>query len=275
MSRIGIMQGRLIPPEGNRIQCFPREHWQEEFGRAAEARLDCIEWIFDLYGADVNPLLNEAGIETMRRLSEQHGVRILSVCADYFMDKPLVRATPQELEERLATLAKLTGCCRLLGITRIVLPFVDASRLETDAEIDSIAPTLSRTLAASEETGVEIHLETSLSPAMFADLLDRLPHPLLKVNYDSGNSASLGYHPREEFSAYGARIGSVHIKDRILGGGTVPLGTGNTDFDALFHELRRVGYSADFILQVARNTPGDEVSWASRNRAFVLDRLSS
>jgi hexulose-6-phosphate isomerase len=121
----------------------------------------------------------------------------------------------------------------------------------------------------AEETGIEIHLETSLGPAEFAKLLNCVPHPKLRVNYDSGNSASLGYSPTNEFAAYGDRIGSVHIKDRVLNGGTVPLGTGSADFPALFSCLERIEYRGDFTLQVARGTPGDEVAWAKRNLAFV------
>jgi hexulose-6-phosphate isomerase len=92
----------------------------------------------------------------------------------------------------------------------------------------------------------------------------------LKVNYDSGNSSSLGYAPREEFAAYGERVGSVHIKDRLLGASTVPLGTGDADFAGLAEGLRKVAYKGDFILQVARGTSGDEVAWARQNREFVL-----
>ncbi|MEW6092427.1 MAG: sugar phosphate isomerase/epimerase, partial [Chloroflexota bacterium] len=67
----------------------------------------------------------------------------------------------------------------------------------------------------------------------------------------------------------GQRVGSVHIKDRLLGGGTVPLGTGDADFLALFESLKTVGYAGDYILQVARGKPGDEVNWTRRNREFV------
>jgi hexulose-6-phosphate isomerase len=89
------------------------------------------------------------------------------------------------------------------------------------------------------------------------------------VNYDSGNSASLGYSPSAEFGAYGSRVGSVHIKDRVRGGGTVPLGTGDTDFDTLFSCLDDAAYEGDYVLQVARGADGDEVNWARRNRAFL------
>jgi len=270
MTLIGIMQGRLVPPIDNRIQCFPRPNWAQEFELAAQAGLDCIEWIYDLYGADVNPLATDEGIEKMRSLSRQHGVQVLSVCADYFMDRPLVGATAGELSERLALLEWLLGRSHLLGINRMVVPFVDASRIDTDAEFDGVCETLKRILPVAEKHEIEIHLETSLTPSRFAELLARLPHRLLKANYDSGNSSSLGYKPREEFAAYGARLGSVHIKDRILGGSTVPLGTGDADLQTLAECLKTSGYVGDFILQVTRSTTGDEVNWARQNREFVL-----
>lgn len=268
--RIAIMQGRLVPPTDAKIQCFPRERWRDEFALAAAAGLDAIEWIYDLHGADVNPIGEDDGLEQVRALSAQSGVLVLSLCADYFMDKPLLRAKPEEIEARTATLRWLLARCASLGAGRVVLPFVDASRIDTDAEMDRIVGILGRVLPVLEETGVELHLETSLAPHRFAQLLAQLPHAMLKVNYDSGNSASLGYDPADEFAAYGARVGSVHIKDRVNGGGTVPLGSGNTNFKALFECLGELGYSGDFVLQVARGTTGDEVAWARRNRDYVL-----
>jgi L-ribulose-5-phosphate 3-epimerase len=152
----------------------------------------------------------------------------------------------------------------------MVVPFVDASRIDTDAESEGVIETLQRILPMAEKTRIELHLETSLPPARFASLLEGLPHPLVKANYDSGNSSSLGYKPRDEFAAYGKRVGSVHIKDRILGGATVAPGMGDADFPELADSLKMIGYSGDFILQVARATPGDEVNWIRQNREFVL-----
>lgn len=164
----------------------------------------------------------------------------------------------------------LLGRGHKLGINRMVVPFVDASRIETDAELEGVVETLQSILVVAERTGIEIHLETSLPPTRFAILLDRLPHPLLKANYDSGNSSSLGYKPREEFAAYGKRVGSVHIKDRAKGGSTVPPGTGDADFVELAKSLKLISYPGDFILQVARGVSGSEVKWIQQNREFVL-----
>ena len=68
---------------------------------------------------------------------------------------------------------------------------------------------------------------------------------------------------------YGSRIGSVHVKDRVRGGTTVPLGTGDADFPAFFSGLAQLGYGGDVILQVARGESGREVEWAQQNAAFV------
>src|SRR5262249_49779849 len=99
MQRIAIMQGRLSPPEGGRFQCFPRERWREEFAFAAAAGLDAIEWIYDLHGAGVNPLASDNGIAEMRSLSARHGIAVVSLCADYFMDRPFVTAGCVEFAE--------------------------------------------------------------------------------------------------------------------------------------------------------------------------------
>lgn len=272
MTKLGIMEGRLVPPEDGRFQCFPRDQWESEFAHAAKVPFDYIEWVYDLYGHDVNPLGQREGVdgvEQLRNLIESAGVSIRSVCADYFMDKPLLRCGKRELDERLQELARILRNGRAVGVNRVVIPFVDASAIRSNEDIVAVQDALNAAMPFAEETGIEIHLETSLGPIDFAKLLDSIPHPKLRVNYDSGNSASLGYSPANEFAAYGDRIGSVHIKDRVLNGGTVPLGTGNTDFTAVFSCLEKIDYRGDFTLQVARGTPGDEVAWAKQNVAFV------
>jgi L-ribulose-5-phosphate 3-epimerase len=266
---LGIMQGRLVPPVEERIQAFPIHRWAEEFSNAAEAGLDSIEWIYDAYGMGENPLESDDGIERIAAASRNSGVTVRSLCADYFMDFPVVRATEAERTERIARLEWLLGQAARLGIVRVVLPFVDNSAIRDEKDCDSVIDTLRRVLPTALSVGIELHLETSLEPERFSALLARLPQQWLKVNYDSGNSASLGFRPSEEFAAYGERIGSVHIKDRALHGPTKPLGEGDADLDSVFAGLNQLDYSGDFVLQVARGTAGKEVEWARQNRVYV------
>ncbi len=275
MPHLAIMQGRLVPPEGGRFQSFPREQWRDEFGLAVRAGLNAIEWIFDVYGEDANPLMSDAGIAEMRALIEKTGTAVRSLCADYFMDRPFLRTTRAERDELIEKMERLLTRCNLVGIGRVVIPFVDGSRIENDKELLETVSILRELLPAAEKNGVELHIESSLAPKPFAALLEQCQHPLLRVNYDSGNSSSLGYEVGEEFAAYGHRIGSVHIKDRRLGGGTVPLGTGNADLPAVFRGLAALGYHGDYVLQIARSEPGEELLWIAQNCAWVSAQIEA
>jgi len=267
------MQGRLLPPYDGLFQSFPLSRWREELPLAQQAGLDAIEWIYDSVSEDSNPLCTDAGLAEMAQLSEEHGIAIVSVCADYFMEHPFLRVGTAEQEARIGKLLWLLDRSEQAGIKRIVLPFVDSSRIESKAEETQVVQILSRVLSAAEKAGIELHLETSLGPTEFASLLARLPHPFLKANYDSGNSASLGYDATDEIAAYGERIGSVHIKDRVRGGGTVPLGSGNANIPVLLSELCRIGYKGDFVMQIARELPGMELDWITKNRELVAKQL--
>src|SRR3989338_4402081 len=124
MLRLAVMQGRLSPPEDNRIQCFPRTSWRDEFPCAVKACIPAIEWIDDTYGADVNPLRTAEGIKELQQLMKQHGVSIPSVCADTFMEQPLVRCTEDEREERLKLLEHLFRQAKFLGACHLGIPLL-------------------------------------------------------------------------------------------------------------------------------------------------------
>jgi L-ribulose-5-phosphate 3-epimerase len=273
MAKFGIMQGRLVPPENGRLQSFPRERWRDEFALAKAAGLDYIEWIYDAYGLGANPILEPNGISAMHELKQQSGVELRSMCADYFMDYPLLRCTTEESSARLDRLFLLIDAAEQLGMNRIVLPFVDASAINTEEEMDAVVKALRVALPFARKSGVELHLETSLSPKGFAAFLERIPDPMVKVNYDSGNSASLGYSVKEEFAAYGKAVGSIHIKDRKRGASTVPLGTGDAELAALAECVAEFKYPGDFTLQVARSAVGEEVAWAKQNLAYTKTLL--
>lgn len=269
----GIMQGRLVPPDGGRFQSFPRTRWRDEFPRASAAGIDYIEWIVDAYGADINPALTPEGRAELTALKRQHKIATPAVCADWFMDYPFLRCSQTQRGERELFLHRLIPIAREIGADHIVLPFVDISRIENAAEQQLVVDLLATAAPIAAAHNVELHLETDLGPAPFAALLSRIPHPYVKANFDSGNSSGLGYIAREEFAAYGDRIGSVHIKDRYRkpegGIETRPLGLGSADFDGVFNAMRSVGYNGGITLQVARGENDDEVEWIRTQAAFV------
>ena len=269
MTDLMIMQGRLSPMVDGKIQAFPWEHWQDEFRIAAQIGIIGIDWIVETYRLQENPLLTESGQAQIKALQEETGVRIASVCADYFMENPLIRCSPQELRERLAVLEQLMQQVHTLKIPYIELPFVDNAAIQGEDDMRQLVTGLTPFLSVAEEMQITFALETSLNPNDFQDLLARFNHPRVKANYDSGNSAALGYDCREEFAEYGDQIVTVHIKDRVLGGTTVPLGTGNADFLAFLAGLDQLNYQGPLILQVARGD--DDVKVIEDSRAFVRE----
>jgi hexulose-6-phosphate isomerase len=255
---IGIMQGRLLPPVEDRIQAFPAERWEEEFALAGELGFDCIEFIFEGEEYASHPLMNADGISRINELQKETGVSVLSVCADYFMDYPLHRGSPDEIRRRISVVNELIENCAEIGVKDIVIPCVDRSSLMTMDESEAFVKALEGCIPMAEQCNINLSLETDLPPETFIYLLKRFGSGKVTVNYDIGNSAALGYSPGEEFDAYGSYISDVHVKDRVSGGGTVPLGTGVASFGTVFRRLNDLGFPGPYILQAARGETGDE-----------------
>ncbi len=253
---IGVMQGRLVPPENGQFQSHPAL-WRDEFPKAKEAGVDFIEWIVDSHP---NPIFQADGLFEIDRLQRRYGIPTPSVCADWFM----IHLLKNDYFAWKASLYRILVRAWAIGAKRVILPFVDNSSIDDEDLV----------VHALEHVGVdevEIHLETDLPPARFAALLERLPN--IYANWDSGNSSGLGYAASEEFAAYGDRIGSIHIKDRTREKKTMPLGQGDADFEDVFKAIRSVNYQGDITLQVARGEDGDEVNWIREQANFVRERL--
>jgi L-ribulose-5-phosphate 3-epimerase len=257
MDRIGFMQGRLVDQIEGRIQAFPWNDWQLEFARAAELKLSSMEWTLDDPRMSENPFMIAEGQRTIKELSAQTGVRVNSLTGDCFMQAPFWKAGGSTRSALLEKLDLILRSAANLGVKFVVLPLVDAGRLETDEQRELLIAELLRRHPSLQSSGTQIIFETDYDPGVYAQFLSRLPKDSFNVNYDIGNSASLGFDPTEEFAAYGARIVNVHVKDRKRGGTTVPLGTGSADFDLVFKGLASLGYAGNFILQTARAPDGD------------------
>ena len=264
---IGIMQGRLSRPVDGKIQAFPWNTWEQEFFQAKEIGLDVIDWIVEKDRLHENPLLTEQGAKTITSLVEKSGVKIGAVCADYFISCPLLRCSQSELTERIEVLELLIDYLHHFGTQYLEIPFVDNSAIMDETELEQIIQIIGPRLTKAHELGVTLAFETSLPANILSNFLKRLDHPAARANYDMGNSASLGFNPSEELDAYGEFVVTVHVKDRLISGGTVPLGQGNTDFATCFSMLKAKHYTGPFFLQVARGD--NEIDWTKRNVAFV------
>ena len=254
------MQGRLSKQTERGYQAFPWETWEQEFDFAADRNLEHIEWVIDSWRVADNPLLTDTKAVVDKTAAT--GVNLVSVCADYLMDKPL-----DVLErESWNVLDRLVVAMQELGAKWLVVPCVDQSSLRDSRSMQRFVKAASPLADALTGTGIQASLETDLGPSEFAGLLAELDPVVFGVNYDIGNSASLGFSHSEEFDAYGDRITLVHIKDRVKGGGSVPLGQGDANIPEVIDHLRFLKFNGPVTMQVFRDIQGlnildEQLNW--------------
>ena len=153
---IGVMQGRLLPKYLGRYQAHPVGYWKEEFPIAKRLGLDCIEFIFDFNDYHKNPLLLDEGIEEILSISKKTDVKVLSVCADYFMVAPLHSNDEEISEQSLKILKKLIDNSSALGIKDIVIPCVDQSSLKDKDDRSRLIGAMKKILHRIEKKDVNL-----------------------------------------------------------------------------------------------------------------------
>jgi len=257
-SRIGFMQGRLCDMVDGKIQAFPWKDWESEFSSAYEIDLGLMEWTLDQENLYQNPLMTADGQKKILALSEEYNLKIASLTGDCFMQAPFWRTTDSTTKNELKDdFFGICKACSAIGIEYIVVPLVDAGAFESLTQEDEFVEFCICNILFFQKLNIKVIFESDYTPEELARFIQRLPQETFGINYDIGNSAALGYDPKEEFAAYGKRILNVHVKDRALGGTTVALGSGDANFEEVFSELKRLNYSGNYILQTARASDGD------------------
>jgi hexulose-6-phosphate isomerase len=141
----------------------------------------------------------------------------------------------------------------------------------TPAEEAALAEGMAELTPLLREKDMRIAFECDYPPARLAQFIAAFPADAFGINFDIGNSASLGWAPDEEIPLIAPRLVNVHVKDRVLGGTTVPLGQGDADLPTVFRLLDEVGYDGCLILQTARAADGDHLGAARAYRDLVLN----
>jgi len=273
---MGIMQGRLTPSNGRGIQFFPFEYWRQEFYDAKDIGLDEIEFIFDYDNYQNNPLWSEDGVNELKKIIEDTGVKVNAICFDYFMRRPFYKYTGREKakikDENTLFIEKIISAMHKLGVELIEIPSVDNSSIQDMLEMNSYGEWLKQ--IATKHPDIKFGMETDLPPQDFLEFINKIGLNNVGANYDSGNSSGIGYNLYEEVTTLRNHIFNIHIKDRLLYGTTMQLGTGSADFDALFKGLNEIEYKNAFILQAARTEDGDEKNNIAWQKLFVEKYIS-
>jgi len=248
------MQGRLLPKYKGKYQAHPVGNWNKEFLTAKILGFKCIEFIIDLDEIEKNPILNNEGLQEINYLISKTNIKIHSICMDFLMQLPLHKDN-----YGIKFLKKTIINSNKIGVKYLVLPCVDQSSLKNENDIRKLTSILIDLDPLLKKYNIILSIESDLNPKNFLKFIKKINSSNVSVNYDTGNSAYMGYDIIEEFETYGDLISEIHIKDRFFKGSSVILGTGDVNFITFFKLLKKINFKGPLILQPFRDEEGLEV----------------
>jgi L-ribulose-5-phosphate 3-epimerase len=261
---LGIMQGRLSKSLSGKIQEFPKTSWEKEFELANQLGIRAIEWTLDFADFKLNPIFTQKGQSKISYLKDLYSVQIPSITLDCFVEAPFYRRNELTgMESSTEDLLWIAEQLQDVGVQILVLPIVVESGVFNRNHLSNLIKCLNRIEKNLSKTTKQIAIECEFDLSSMEILLGELNPDLYGINFDMGNSASLGHNPQEELSVCSGRILNIHIKDRPLAGHTVKLGSGAVNFQKIKELLINQKYSGNMILQAARDFEKDEVELVS------------
>jgi L-ribulose-5-phosphate 3-epimerase len=271
--KIGFMQGRLSN-FGKFIQEFPINNWENEFKIAQKNKFSLIEWTIDNQTLKNNPLMNKNGIKKINLLKKKFKIKVKTLTCDYIMQKPywkiLFKSESKLIKKNFV---KIINQSKLIGVSKIIVPLVDNSKILNNFEKQQVIKSMKQLTPNLKKNKQKILFETDLKPIETRDFIKKFNLNFFGINYDIGNSASLGYDTKSEIDLYGKYIKNIHIKDRKLEGQSVQLGKGNANFNLFFQNLKKLNYKGFYILQTARSTNQKHIQVLKSNRKFLYNYL--
>jgi sugar phosphate isomerase/epimerase len=279
-----------------KIAAFPKAYMQalckdgtmtvsEWIELAATLDVDGIEWY-----AGFLEMADESNWTRFRQQVENHGMVIPMMCCSPDFTHPDLAFRQKEIakQKRWIDMTHALGgsYCRVLsGQRRPELSIEDGVRLAAES--------IQACLPYAQRFGITLILENHYKDDfweypefaqqmnVFCKLVDRIDHPNFGVNYDPSNTYLAGEDPIELLKRVSHRVVTMHASDRYLIEGTLEdlrreeggatgyakrlrhgeIGKGLNDYDAIFTELKRVGFDGwisiedgvDGIEQLARS----------------------
>jgi len=260
-----------------KLAVFPKAYMQ---ALCKEGSMKVSEWIqlastLDVQGlewyAGFLEMKDEKNWERFRREVENIGKVIPMMCCspDFTHPDATFRSNEIAKQKRWIDMTYALGgsYCRVLsGQRRPELSIDEGIRLAAES-IEACLPyaeSLRITLIIENHYKDDFweYPEFAQKMDVFCKLVDRIHHPFFGVNYDPSNTFLAGEDPLELLKRVSRRVVTMHASDRYLKEGTIEdlrreeggavgyakrlshgeIGKGLNDYDAIFTELRRVGF---------------------------------
>ena len=233
---------------------------------AVKLEVDGLEWY-----AGFLEMTDKSAWPVFREQVNSHGKVIPMLCCSPDFTHPDATFRQREIQKQLHWI-KMThvlggSYCRVLSGQR-------RPELSLEEGIELAAKCIEACLPYAQELGITLILENHYKDDfweypefaqkmdVFCQLVGRIEHPNFGVNYDPSNTILAGEDPLELLRRVSDRVVTMHASDRYLIEGTIEdlrkeeggalgyakrlahgeIGKGLNDYDAIFTELKRVGF---------------------------------
>jgi sugar phosphate isomerase/epimerase len=233
---------------------------------AVKLDIDGLEWY-----AGFLEMENESNWPRFRKQVEDHGKVIPMMCCSPDFTHPDKSFRDKEIakQKRWIDMTHTLGgsYCRVLSGQR-------RPELSVDEGVKLAAACIEACLPYAQERNITLNLENHYKDdfweypefaqkmEVFCNLVESVHHPNFGVNYDPSNTYLAGEDPLELLYRVSHRVVTMHASDRYLKYGTIEdlrkeeggasgyakrlshgeIGKGLNDYDAIFKELKRVGF---------------------------------
>lgn len=253
---LGVMQGRLSPQIGSKIQSFPKSFWKAEFFLAEAIRLECVEWTLDFEDIYENPIIsNTSSVLDIKMLTN---ISIPSLTYDVGMQKPLIVDGLIDFNQ-VELLGLVLDKIKEVGVEILVLPLVDNSSIKNNNDLDLYITVLKEIAQKYLTPNLKIAIESDFPPNKLIKFINKIDTPFIGINYDTGNSSAIGFDFYEEMIFLKPKILNIHIKDRKLNGPTIAFGEGSAPLEKQVKYFKNELPNVNLILQPARSECGNDV----------------
>lgn len=206
----------------------------EALALGKELRLDGVQISMGSVENDLQ--LRRADVQRgYREAAAAHGVRVGGVAID------VMNQVPYKSDPRTeAWVSDSIDVARALGVGVVLLAFFEKGDLRNDPDGQAeVVRRLKRVAPKAEKERVILGIESWLSAADHARLLDAVGSPSVQVYYDVANSTQMGYDIVAEIRQLGReRICELHAKENGF-----LLGEGRIDFRAVRKALDDIGFT--------------------------------
>lgn len=238
---------------------------------ASELPVDGLEWY-----AGFLEMQDQSNWTSIRTKVEEKGLTIPMMCCspDFTHPDPSFRAEQIEKEKFWIDMTAAMGgnFCRVLsGQRRPELSREDGVRLAAECidQCATYAATRNVTLIIENHYKDDFWTYPEFAQMMdvFCELVDQVKADNFGVNYDPSNTILAGEDPLELLRRVAPRVVTMHASDRYLIEGTIEdlrneelgvegyakrlrhgeIGKGLNDYDAIFSELKSVGFDDNWI----------------------------